>query len=199
MKTLVPTITEDDVKCAMGRMESLAAEIRVLRDTFTQKDGDVVKHQLLEKLEALMLPDGLSKVTFLEKEPTIERLRLLSAAIPDEGPGGRRALQLMAAEFLESYLGLGWILQECSKVAESNQIEPRLVTKLNAIIQKLPEETDTDLCVSVMKALQTSGATAITKVTSDALASIVQNLINSGKTILSKWKDEKAHVNTCHT
>lgn len=195
MKTLIPIITEDDVKCAMGRMESLAAEIRVLRDTFTQKDGEVVKHHLLEKLEVLMLPDGLSKVSVLEKEPTIERMRLISAALPDEGPGGRRALQLQAAEFLESYLGLGWVLQECSKVTENNQIAPSLIARLNAIIQKLPEEIDTDVCASVMKALQTSGGTT-TKVTPDALTSIVQNLINGGKTILSKWKDEKAHAHT---
>eukprot|EP00435_Cladocopium_sp_Y103_P059992 s434_g21.t1 len=133
------------------------AELRILRDSVTEKDGDVAKAFLLESLSSLgRLQEPLKelkehKFDFPEIAKYTERLSLLSAALPPEGE--RRDVQLKACGFLEKLFGLVDAFH-CYQLAEDSD-QGSSIQKLKACMDDFMKYTNIGMMtVSVLKTLQ---------------------------------------------
>ena len=192
-------MNENDIKTFfMNDVNTLRHEIMVLRDSMTEKTSLDVKRALLEMLQlivaAMSEKDGVLP-SLIENDPNIEKLQLLSATLPDEGPSGRRAVQLMAAEFISTFQALACVAREASNVTAEN-LGSSLIMKLTEMTVEAEsawKDCSTDrvkMATDILRALRTPEESNLT---SESLVDALQNLVKSATQVISTWKELKAH------
>ena len=193
-------VTENDIKTFfMDGVNALCHEMRVLRDSMTEKTSLDVKRALLTTMQlivsAVSEKDGVLP-SLTENDSNIEKLQLLSATLPDEGPSGRRAVQLMAAEFIGTFHGLACVVHEASNV-KTEELGSSLIMKLTKMKQQAEsawKDCSTDrvkMAIDILRALRTPEESNLT---AESLVDGLQNLVKSATQVISTWKELKAAV-----
>ena len=193
-------VTENDIKTFfIDGVNALCNEMRVLRDTMTEKTSLDVKWALLTTIQLIVAAvsekDGVLP-SLTENDSNIEKLQLLSATLPDEGPSGRRAVQLMAAEFIGTFHGLACVVHEASNV-KAEELGSSLIMKLTKMKQQAEsawKDCSTDrvkMAIDILRALRTPEESNLT---AESLVDGLQNLVKSATQVISTWKELKAAV-----
>ena len=186
---LKPEIAEDEITVFFGLVDDLAAELRILRNTHAQTEGDAVKKELMSALIKLRGPTATWGFDFTVIAQHTERLQLLAASLPPDGE--RRSVQLRSAEFLVTVFALIQAIHEGQETKDDDHVAS-VVKRLQSCIDSMETRTLDEACAEVVKALQVKGFEH--DMTHEVLAKTLMGLEKDALGIISKWTIAQARI-----
>ena len=186
---LQPEISVDEINGWYSLFGDLASQIRILRDTHAQAQGDSVKKDLLCALMSLKQPIAGWVLDFDQIAKHTERLQLLAAALPPEGE--KRDVQLRAAEFLQNAFALVQAIHGGANTADDDDQMIPLIKQLQTCLDSLEKKSLDEMSAEAMKALQIKGFDY--DMTPEVLAKTFMGLEKDALKIISNWGDIQAN------
>ena len=192
LQVLIPSVTKDEIETFVTYINRLMAELRILRDSVTEKDGDAAKVFLLESLGRLQEPLKERYLDFQEIGKYIERLTLLAAALPHDGE--RRDVQLKACELLGTLFGL--VEAKQSHELSEGQVQGDSIQKFKTYMNDFDKyNKDIDmLAVGVLKTLQNK--TMELPLTAEHFGQMCAKLMEDSSKSFHTWTTQKARTET---